>query len=143
MDHDIAFWIAHAVGLAGWAALLLASKRRERAVRFARACAALVAVGYLLIFLLNMEGMMVLARDYSVSGVSALFQNPNLALLGWVHYIAFDLWVGSWEAEEADRLEMPHGLLVPCLLLTSLFGPLGLLLFLGAARIARSRRAAA
>ncbi len=137
MDQNTAFWIAHAVAFAGWAALLLASKQRDRAVRFARLCAALVAVGYLLIFIFNMPAMTVLARDYSVSGVSALFQSPNLALLGWVHYLAFDLWVGTWEAEEAERLGMPHRLLFPSLLLTCAFGPLGLLLFLGAARIAR------
>ena len=141
MEVGLSFWAAHAVGAAGWAALILASKRRRLAVRVARTCAALAAIGYLIIFVTHMEGMTVLARDYSVSGVSALFQNPMLALLGWVHYIAVDLWVGSWEVEEADRIGMRHALLVPCLVLTSLFGPLGLLLFLGSARLVRGRRA--
>jgi hypothetical protein len=132
------FWVAHAVALLGWGALLLSAGRREQMVRLARASAALIALGYLLVFLLNLRGMSVLARDYSVSGVSALFQNPNIALLGWVHYLAFDLWVGSWEVEEAGRLGMRHALL-PCLLLTFAYGPLGLLFFLGAARLTKSR----
>ncbi len=105
-------------------------------MQFARACAAIVALGYLLVFLLNLRGMVVLAQDYSVAGVSKLFANPNLALLGWIHYLAFDLWVGSWEAEEADRIGMPHAALAPSLLLTCAFGPLGLLLFLLLRRLA-------
>ena len=51
-------------------------------------------------------------------------------LVGWVHYLAFDLWVGAWETEEAERRGMPHAALVPCLALTFLAGPVGLLLFL-------------
>ncbi len=137
------FWTAQAAALLGWGALLLAVHGRERMVRFARACAAVISLGYLLIFLLNLRGMTVLASDYSVTGVSALFQNPNLALLGWIHYLAFDLWVGSWEVEEAGRLGMPHKLLVPSLLLTCAFGPLGLLLFLGMARMVKSRASSA
>jgi hypothetical protein len=78
--------------------------------------------------------MKVLAQDYGVDGISALFQNPNLALLGWVHYLAFDLWVGCWEAEEAERGGMPHWALVASLILTCAFGPIGLLLFLALSR---------
>ena len=61
-------------------------------------------------------------------------------LVGWVHYLALDLWTGAWEAEEAGRRGMPHGAVLPCLLLTFLAGPAGLLLFL--ALEARWRRAA-
>ena len=59
-----------------------------------------------------------------------------VALAGWVHYLAFDLLVGAWEARTARREALPHPVLLPCLALTFLFGPLGLLLFLSV-RIAR------
>ena len=52
-------------------------------------------------------------------------------LIGWVHYLAFDLWIGSWEAEEAHRVGMSHLMLLPCLAFTFLAGPFGLLMFLG------------
>lgn len=65
----------------------------------------------------------------SLAEVGRLFQNPQALLAGWIHYLAFDLFVGNWEVREARRLNLPHLLVVPCLLLTFLFGPIGLLLF--------------
>jgi Domain of unknown function (DUF4281) len=65
----------------------------------------------------------------SVAEVRALFDVPGALVAGWVHYLAFDLFVGSWIAERAGALQMPHALLVPVLLLTFMFGPLGLLAF--------------
>lgn len=65
----------------------------------------------------------------SLAEVSRLFQNPHALLAGWLHYLAFDLFVGSWEVREARRENLPHLLVIPCLVLTFLFGPAGLLLF--------------
>ena len=63
----------------------------------------------------------------SLADVKLLFANDRALLAGWVHYLAFDLFVGSWIAERAAASRTPHGLLVPVLLLTFLFGPIGLL----------------
>jgi hypothetical protein len=63
----------------------------------------------------------------SLAQVTKLFQNPYLLLAGWIHYLAFDLFTGSWEIRDAQRLRVAHGFVVPCLLLTFLFGPVGLL----------------
>jgi hypothetical protein len=59
-----------------------------------------------------------------------LFQNRAMLLAGWVHYLAFDLFVGSWEVRDAQRIGIAHYLVVPCLVLTFLFGPAGWLLYL-------------
>jgi len=60
---------------------------------------------------------------------ATLFSNPWLLLAGWVHYLAFDLLVGSWELQDARERGIPHLLVVPCLALTFLFGPAGWLLY--------------
>ena len=65
----------------------------------------------------------------SLAGVSQLFQNPRALLAGWIHYLAFDLFVGSWEVRDAQRVGLHHLLVVPCLVLTFLLGPVGLLLY--------------
>jgi hypothetical protein len=65
----------------------------------------------------------------SLAEVSLLFQNPRALLAGWIHYLAFDLFVGSWEVRDAQRVGLRHIFVVPCLLLTFLFGPVGLLLY--------------
>ena len=60
----------------------------------------------------------------------SLFANPWLLLAGWVHYLAFDLFIGAWQVRDAKRTGLSHLLVVPCLVLTFLFGPIGLLLYL-------------
>ena len=65
----------------------------------------------------------------SLADVSRLFQNPWALLAGWIHYLAFDLFVGSWEVRDSQRVGVRHLFVVPCLALTFLFGPVGLLLY--------------
>ena len=65
----------------------------------------------------------------TLAAVATLFSNPWLLLAGWVHYLAFDLLVGSWELQDARERGIPHLLVVPCLALTFLFGPAGWLLY--------------
>jgi hypothetical protein len=77
----------------------------------------------------------------SLPDVALLFSNPWLLLAGWTHYLAFDLLVGTWEARDARDRGVSHLLLVPCLVLTFLFGPAGWLLYQGLRT--RSVRAAA
>ena len=132
MNLEIWFWIAHAVALAGWLPMIFWPSRSLAPVRIARGAAAALAIGYAIVFFAHGPEGSELAADYSLEGVGAFFASPPMLLLGWVHYLAFDLFVGSWEAEEAHRLEMPRGLLGMCLLLTFLLGPLGLLAFLAA-----------
>jgi len=75
----------------------------------------------------------------SLADVQKLFADPWLLLAGWIHYLVFDLFIGAWEVRDAGRLGIPHLLVVPCLVLTFLFGPVGLLLY-GIVRAVRTRR---
>jgi hypothetical protein len=75
----------------------------------------------------------------SLADVRRLFEDPYLLLAGWVHYLAFDLFLGSWEVRDAQRHGVAHLLVVPCLVLTFLFGPAGLLSYL-TIRWVRTRR---
>jgi hypothetical protein len=65
----------------------------------------------------------------TLAGVVTLFAVPQVALIGWIHYLVFDLFVGAWEARDARRRGIPHLLLLPCLFFTLMLGPLGLLLY--------------
>jgi hypothetical protein len=68
----------------------------------------------------------------SLAEVTRLFANPAMLLAGWLHYLAFDLFLGAWEVRDAQRHGVPHVLVVPCLLLTFLLGPIGLLSYMAA-----------
>ena len=75
----------------------------------------------------------------SLAEVARLFANPALLLAGWLHYLAFDLFIGAWEVRDAQRHGFPHLLVIPCLLLTFLLGPIGLLCYM-AVRVRLGRR---
>ena len=66
----------------------------------------------------------------SAAEVAVLFSNPYLLTGGWVHYLAFDLFVGSWEVQDAQRHNISHWMVVPCLVFTFMLGPIGLVLYL-------------
>lgn len=66
----------------------------------------------------------------SLAEVSLLFSSPYALLAGWIHYLAFDLFTGAWEARDAASLGLSRWLVLPCLFLTFMFGPLGLALYL-------------
>ncbi len=65
----------------------------------------------------------------SLAHVQLLFTSPWAATAGWVHYLAFDLFIGSWIASQTLQRGLPRLALVIILPLTFLFGPIGLLLF--------------
>ena len=65
----------------------------------------------------------------SLAHVQLLFTDHWAALAGWVHYLAFDLFIGSWITLQVLQLHLPRLTLIVLLPLTFLFGPIGLLLF--------------
>jgi len=54
----------------------------------------------------------------SLDGVSTLFTSRTAVLGGWIHYLAFDLFVGAWEVRDARRRGIAHLWVLPCLVLT-------------------------
>jgi hypothetical protein len=74
----------------------------------------------------------------SLAWVMAMFTSPMAVVAGWIHYLAFDLFVGAWEVRDAQRLGIRHWYAAPCVLLTFMLGPLGLLCYL-ALRLALRR----
>lgn len=77
---------------------------------------------------------------FTLDGVMRIFTSRQTVIACWLHYLIFDLFVGSWVARDARRLGVRHALCVPSLALTLLFGPLGLVSWL-AIRGALRRRA--
>lgn len=124
------FLIAHVPAAIGWIALLAAPFLGRHAVPVARIAGAALAIGYLILFAMIPDGLRALAADYSIDGIASLFTDRRALLLGWVHYLAFDLWVAAWEVEEGRHIGLTHWLVAPCVMLTIMLGPLGLLLFL-------------
>jgi hypothetical protein len=131
MTDEQIFGLANAVPLLGWLALCLAPLARAGTVAAARMVAVVLAVGYTVMVgsALATAGRP-LPDLTTLPGLAHAFADPHVMLIGWVHYLAFDLWTGAWEVEEAGRRAMSHWAVLPCLMLTFLAGPVGLLVFL-------------
>ena len=67
---------------------------------------------------------------FTFKGIVNLFKTPRVVLAGWIHYLAFDLMVGVYIVTDATQYNISHWLLLPCLFMTLMFGPAGLLIYL-------------
>lgn len=141
-----AFGIANLLALLMWAALIL----------LPRWPALLAAVLYLgvgllcLAYALGLAGILTGTLDPvggngpgldfgSIEGVRSIFASDGGVTVGWIHYLAFDLFVGLWIARDADAKGFSRLVQAPILLATFMAGPFGLLLWLAL----RERRARA
>lgn len=66
----------------------------------------------------------------SLDEVAVLLGDREMLLAGWVHYLAFDLFIGGWIAVQCDKLGINRLIQAPILVLTFMFGPVGLALFI-------------
>ena len=97
-----------------------------------------IIIGFI-IMLLCLVYIFMLTRSFNAEafesfsswdGVKQLFTNESAVMAGWIHYLAFDLMVGLFIVHNSLKNSIPHLAVIPCLLLTFMLGPVGLLLYL-------------
>lgn len=76
----------------------------------------------------------------SIAEVRALFANDGALAAGWLHYLAFDLFVGAWICRDSVSRGIPALPVLPCLPLAFMFGPAGLLLYFAIRAVLRRNR---
>ena len=128
MTAEQVFAIANPVALAGWLVLAFAVIRKNAYLRDAVAgrwwplgIAALYSLLILLFFGRSPGGFDTLAN------VQLLFTSPWAALAGWIHYLAFDLFMGALVARRVMEAGASRWWLAGLLPATFLFGPMGFL----------------
>lgn len=128
MNAETVFSIANFTAMAGWILLVFAPRWTwTRKIVLSGAIPLLLSVAYLILIVLffgKAEG-----GFGSLAEVAKLFANQWALLAGWIHYLAFDLFVGSWEVKDAQSRGISHWFVIPCLILTFLLGPIGFLLY--------------
>ena len=129
MDPAIIFSAANNLAMAGWLAMLVAPRTRLVTWWICGLCIpGLLALLYALFMLLyapHAEG-----GFSSLADVALLFRHDGVLLAGWVHYLAFDMFIGAWMCRMAAAEGMNVWAVRICLPPTFLVGPVGLLLFL-------------
>jgi hypothetical protein len=127
MTPETMFSIANIVALVSW--LMLIALPRRRWVTHTVGAAVPVTLAAVYSALIGTQWVSSAGGFSTLADVAQLFANPWLLFAGWVHYLCFDLLIGCWEVGDARERGLPHVLVVPCLLLTFMFGPAGWLLY--------------
>jgi len=141
MDSESLFSAAGMLVMPGWLLLVFLPRwRYTTSVITSVLLPAVLGVRYVALFAANFSSQPDgFAAFNTLAGVKSLFQNDWLLLAGWIHYLAFDLFVGSWEVRDAQRLGIHHLLVIPCLACTLMMGPAGLLAYFVLRLVLRGR----
>lgn len=133
MSTDTLFMAANAVALWGWIALLASPRFPDWSDRIAGVIIPLLlAAAYTALAALYLSGALTGgtgAGYFTLDAVMKLFATKEVVLAGWLHVLAFDLFVGAWIVRTARTESISFGWVVLCLVPTFLFGPAGLLAF--------------
>ena len=130
MTRDSIFQACSTIAMAGWIVLLIASPFWMSFDKF--------VIGIIITLFAIVYAWLITQSfttgDFekfgSLNGVMELFTNRTAVTAGWVHYLAFDLLTGTWIKKNSIKYNISHWLLIPCLFLTFMLGPVGLLLYL-------------
>jgi hypothetical protein len=137
---DTVFSLANTTALVAWMVLALFQRRRWATDGVVTVAVTVFATAYVAILGTRWSGSS--GGFSSLGGVATLFSDRWLLLAGWLHYLAFDLLVGRWEARDAALRGVSPWLVAPCLALTFMFGPAGWLSYVVLRRMSRHHGAA-
>lgn len=139
MSLEQLFSLASLIAVIGWLLLAILPKQPVAQLIAGIVLPLILSAGYLILIALHFGGSE--GGFGSLADVATLFQKRELLLAGWIHYLAFDLFIGAWEVRDAQRHQIPHLVVLPCLVMTFMLGPIGLLFYFSI-RTAKIRRLA-
>ncbi|MBZ9786245.1 DUF4281 domain-containing protein [Psychroflexus sp. CAK57W] len=127
MTASVVFQIVNTIVLPAWLILIFfPSKSWRNPVIYGFSMA--MAVVYL-VYVITGLGNFDMESFSELEGIKAMFTSDEAVLTGWVHYLVFDLLIGNWILNQSRKHEISHYLIIPCLLLCFMFGPVGFLLY--------------
>ena len=130
MSPDSVFQTCSTIVMAGWLVLLIISPFWSSFDKF--------LIGIIITLLAIVYAWLIFQvftpEDFekfsSLNGVMELFTDKTAVTAGWIHYLAIDLLTGIWIKKNAQKYNIHHLILIPCLLVTFMLAPIGLLLYL-------------
>lgn len=138
MSWSTLFAATNAIALVAWALLIFGPRGSRTAAIVLYFGVGLLCLAYAAMFVAQFDSL-IGDGVTGIEGIRALFAKDGGIVLGWTHYLAFDLFIGQWIAKDADHKGFSRIAQAPVLLLTLFAGPIGLLIWL----VIRERRARA
>lgn len=139
MELETLFSVAGSIAAVGWLMLAVVPRQPFTQIIAGVIAPLLLAAVYLYLIAMHLDGAE--GGFGSLADVALLFQQRELLLAGWIHYLCFDLFIGAWEIRDSQKHGFPHLVMIPCLLMTFMLGPIGLLFYF-AIRTAKLRHVA-
>lgn len=129
MTPDTVFQLANLSVLPAWLLMFVApGTALTRLVVYSYIYPIVLGILYIVLLVLTVQTG---SGDFgSLAGVKQLFSCEWAVVLGWVHYLVFDMFIGSWELQDSRKLGISHWIMLPCLFFTLMLGPIGLLMYL-------------
>lgn len=128
MSPDFIFQIANLLALTGWITLAVLPRWKHTGSLVSGGIITLLAAAYLFLISTHLDAFSK-GGFGSLPQIQALFADRSLLLAGWIHYLAFDLFVGLWMTRDSKTIGLSRWLVLPCLFLTFMLGPIGWLAY--------------
>ena len=148
MTWDTVFSLTNAIAMLGWVILAVVPRKPLALSAVLYLGVGLLCLAYFGLVAASLGGMLDQGRlpgtpepdllDYSIAGLRPLFMSDGGIVIGWTHYLAFDLFVGLWIARDADAKRVGRLVQLPFLFVTLMAGPVGLLSWLGLRNVLRA-----
>jgi len=132
MDTEMLFKIFNTVAIVPWIWLICLPKfKGTQWMMKSQFFPFVLAVCYLVMMVVSISQMDGgTAIDFStLEGLMAMFTNPMAVLVGWIHYLCFDLFVGTWVLKDSQERDLSHWFMIPILLFCLMAGPFGFMLY--------------
>ena len=128
MNPDVLYSIVNTIALVAWIALSVAPYNVRVQQGALGGVVVMLAVLYAVLFIGSFNGAM-MKELATLDGLMGLFSNKQAVVLGWTHYLAFDLVAGIYIVRNAQTHEVSSRAIIPFLWLTFMAGPLGWLTY--------------
>lgn len=124
MDLEMLFGATNSLALIAWIALIVAPYHKTVRISVFGGVVVFLGLCYSVLLFYTLDAEMV--SDMStLSGLTGLFASEKAVLLGWIHYLAFDLVAGLYITKNAKENQLNKRLLLPFLIGTFMAGPFG------------------
>jgi hypothetical protein len=94
---------------------------------------------YAALVLPDIGALFAVVSNPDLGSIAALLGTPRGALIGWIHFLAFDLLIGRWAYLDSRERGIGGLPMAPILFMILMLGPIGLLLYLVARAFAGLR----
>jgi len=128
MDNEMIFSVASGIAMLGWVLLIALPKPWRFRIPLA-GVVTILALFYAVLVIPTL-GEIDFMDFNTLAGVMNLMGSEEAMLVGWIHYLTFDLLAGCLIARDADRIGLSRWLILPALFFTFMLGPIGWVLYL-------------